>query len=104
MAEQFDEFVILELFGRTKCAGRLRERVIAGFGYLWLEIPDGDGWVTRFISPNAAYAITPTTEELAREAAAQWLPQPVHRWELKPAKVGAVESGSGDSYDGEPPW
>lgn len=83
MAEEFDEWVVVELLGRTCRAGRLTERVIAGHGFLRLEVPDGDGWVTQFIGPAAVYAITPVTEDVARAAAANWRPEPVNRWELR---------------------
>ena len=101
MADKFDEWAVVELMGRVRRAGRLTEQVIAGHGFLRLEIPNGDKWVTQLVSPTAVYAITPTTEAMAREAAAMWHPQPVSRWELEPAKPSAR-----DSYDsdGEPPW
>ena len=101
MAEKFDEYVILGLFGHVRRAGRLTEQEIAGHGFLRLDIPDGDGWVTQIVNPSAVYAITPPTEELARAAAAAWRHKPVRRYELPAAKPSVR-----DSYvsDGEPPW
>ncbi|KLL11564.1 hypothetical protein [Protofrankia coriariae] len=86
-AETFNEWAILELFGHIRRAGRVREQEIAGQGFLRLDIPDGDSWITQLISPKAIYALTPTTEELARAAATRWQPEPVHPWELPAAST-----------------
>lgn len=78
----FAEWVILELMGHRRLAGYLTEQDIAGKGFLRLEIP-GDNGATQFYNPTAVYAITPTTEEIARRV--QGDPAPVRYWELEPA-------------------
>lgn len=37
---------------------------------------------TQFYAPAAVYAVTPTTEDMARRFAARCKPQPVEEWEL----------------------
>lgn len=91
MPERFDEYVILGLFGHVRRAGRLTEQEIAGHGFLRLDIPTGDSWVTQIINPKAVYDITPTTEELARAAAATWRHEPVRQYELAPAEKPAYD-------------
>ncbi|WP_322768423.1 acetyltransferase [Frankia sp. Cr1] len=80
--QNFDEWAIIELFGHVRRAGRVREWEVAGHGFLRLDIPDGGQWVTQFVNPKSIYALTPTTEKLARAAATRWQPEPVHPWEL----------------------
>jgi hypothetical protein len=98
---ELDEWMIVELMGHVRRAGRVREMEIAGRGFLRLDIPaaDGEGWATQYLSPGAVYALTPTTEEIARAAAARWQPTPVHRWELPAAAEPARYVDGGDDDD-----
>lgn len=87
MSEQsspFEGWAILELMGHRKLAGMLSEQEIAGGAFLRIDIPGTDGQpsATQFYAPAAVYAITPTTEEIARAVATYHQPQPVTRWEL----------------------
>lgn len=109
-SETLDSWAIVEMMGHVRRAGRLREVELAGAGFLRLDIPTNTGgWTTQLIAPAAIYAITPTTEEIARAAARSGQPEPVHRWELPFAvaddsddgghadsTVGGVYSGSDD--------
>jgi len=83
----FAEWMILELMGHRRLAGRVREVQLAGVGFLRLDIPecDGDPGRTQYISPGSVYALHPVDEATARQAAAAWRPEPVHRWELPAA-------------------
>lgn len=84
-ASTFEEWVILELMGHRRLAGRLREQEIAGEGFLRLDVypgPAAEPTATQFYRPGAVYCITPTTEILARRFAARTDPGPVTRWEL----------------------
>lgn len=83
----FAEWVILELLGHRRLAGWLTEQQIAGASFLRLDIPgtpDQPG-ATQLYSPGSVYAITPTTEEIARAVAARSASAPVQRWELPAA-------------------
>lgn len=81
------EWVILELLGHRRLAGWLTEQQIAGASFLRLDIPGGPGQpaATQLYSPGSVYAITPTTEEIARQVATRSRPAPVQRWELPAA-------------------
>jgi hypothetical protein len=80
----FDGWVILELMGHRRLAGRLTEQQIAGSGFLRLDIPC-EPPVTQFYSPSAVYAITPASEVTARQAAGVLSrPAPVEQWEIAP--------------------
>jgi hypothetical protein len=98
--EQFEEWVVLELLGHRKLAGRVREAVIAGGAFLRLDIPRADGsWTTQFYSPASVYAMTPTEEDTARAYAARHQPEPVHRYELPPASAEGTAERDPDGYD-----
>lgn len=60
--------------------------------FLRLDIPGDDGDVaTQFYNPSAVYAMTPVSEEMARQVAKAHRPAPVTRWELPPASVEEAE-------------
>ena len=83
MEEKFDQWCILELMGHRRLAGRVTDAVIGGGAFLRIDIPKNDNtFTTQYYSPQSVYAITPTTEELARMVAKQNQPEPVYRWEL----------------------
>lgn len=91
MAETtFEGWAILELMGHRKLAGYLSEHEIAGKGFIRIDVPT-EPPATQLYSPAAVYAITPTTEEVAR------------RWELPADTRGAVnaEFDEGDDF-GDP--
>ena len=80
---------IVEQLGHKRLAGYLTEAVIAGAGFLRIDIPGADGQppATQYIAPSTLYALTPTTEETARRVAAINRPAPVQRWELPAAPM-----------------
>lgn len=77
-------WAVLELMGHRRLGGLVREDLFAGSKVIRIEIPDGDGFTTQFYGGGSLYALTPTTEEIARAVAARNQPAPVHRWELPP--------------------
>ncbi|MET8864644.1 hypothetical protein ABZW11_17040 [Nonomuraea sp. NPDC004580] len=95
----FEEWVILEILGHRRLAGRLTEASIAGGSFLRIDIPAADGQpaITQYYAPSSVYAITPTTEAIARRAAALSRPAPVSRWELAAADTPSTP----ELYDDE---
>ena len=85
MADTFAEWVILELLGHRRLAGYLTEQQIAGASFLRLDVPS-EPPATQYYAPSSVYAITPTTEEMARQVARRNRPAPVQRWELPAAE------------------
>lgn len=66
-----------------RLVGRLSEVTIANSSFLRIDISGADGCeTTQFYAPAAVYAITPTTEEVARRAASLNTVAPINRWEL----------------------
>lgn len=80
----YEGWTILELMGHRRLGGYVTEQEIAGKKMLRIEIQgEGDKVVTQFYSPESLYAMTPTTEEIAR-ALGRRAPAPVHAYELPP--------------------
>lgn len=97
---QLKEWCVVELLGHRRVGGYVTEQTIAGKGFLRIDIPRRDGTMTtQFANPDSLYCLTPTTEELARAVALENQPEPVHRWELPPARVSVTPD---DHYGDEP--
>jgi hypothetical protein len=79
----FEGWAILELMGHRRLAGRVSEVELAGHGFLRLDVPEVDGrpGATQFYAPASVYALTPTTEEVARGLRSR--PEPVTVWDLQ---------------------
>lgn len=90
----FNEWAILELMGHRRVAGKVTEQEIAGANFIRIDVYGDDGAVaTQFYSPQAVYAITPTTEEIARAVAVNSQPQPVSPWEIRGLLEAQPRSG-----------
>ncbi len=94
--EKFEQWMIIEMFGHIRLAGKATEaNILGGHALLRLDIPSKDGkFTTQFIGPSAIFRMTPTTEEIARKVAEQSDPEPIHRWEFPQLQNGpqGVES------------
>lgn len=88
MSETFDCWAIVELFGHIRVAGHVTEEEHLGTKMGRIDIPNvSGGFTTQWFSGSSVYRLTPTTEEVARAVAAKSQPEPVHRWELPPART-----------------
>ena len=85
--EQLDTYAILDLFGHTRVAGRVRNAQIAGAGMIRIEVLDSEGneAQTEYYSPQAVYSLKPVTKELAVAAARQLDNSPVEPYSLQRA-------------------
>lgn len=97
---------IVELMGHRRLAGRVREECLFGTVFLRLEVPspqDEETFVTQFYGGSSVYAITPTTEAIARAVSRASQPAPVQRWEL-PAAPATPERTDHDHDGDAAPW
>jgi hypothetical protein len=88
MANDFEEWAILELMGHRKLAGKITEATIGGSAFVRIDIPNG---ATQFYSAGAIYCITPVDEVLAVAAAGTFAPIPISRWELPETTISDDE-------------
>lgn len=109
MSEQtpsFDVWAIVELFGHARIAGRVCEQVIAGQGFLRVDVPNMPApnpsiavqGFTRLFGPGAIYSITPVSEEVARRAAASMRVEPFNVYLAVPQLKGGID-WAGDEGD-----
>jgi hypothetical protein len=80
----FKTWAIVELFGHQVIAGEVSEQVIAGQGFIRVDVPEvkGQAAYSKLYGHAAIYCMTPTDEATAK-AAAQGLRQPpIELWKL----------------------
>jgi hypothetical protein len=82
--QQFEQWVILELMGRQKIAGKATEAVVAGAGFIKIDVPETTRHpaFTRFVSPSSIYAINPVDEATARHQAERINEAPIQQWDV----------------------
>lgn len=79
--KEAEEWVVLELLGHLKLAGRVTEEERFGTKLGRIDIPMEDGsFVTRYFSGAAVYGMTPVTETVARQVAKGLSHYPVQPW------------------------
>lgn len=101
MAEEFEEYAIVELFGHQVIAGKVSEQVIGGQGFVRVDVPainGGDGF-TKFYGAGAIYAITPTDEETCMAAVQGLRKKPIEVWSLHLPQLSAGDERPGDYED-----
>lgn len=79
-----DKFwAIVELFGHTVLSGEVSKCEIGDFVQINIpEVGDVPAW-SKMVNPKAIYAITPTTEEVARAKAETIKAMPINRWDTE---------------------
>lgn len=82
MTEQnkFDQWAIVEVMGHRTYAGRVFDETIAGKGFLRIDVPETpttQAW-TKLLGVDSIYAITPCSEQTARQSAGRLHATPHH--------------------------
>ena len=68
---KFEQWAIVDVMGDKKYIGKVSEQVIAGCGFVRVDIPKTEtvnGW-TKLIGTSSICAITPVEEDIARQMA-----------------------------------
>jgi hypothetical protein len=83
--ESFEQWCLVEMMGRNRIAGKVTERVVAGQGFLQVDVPETkkNPAFTRLIHPNSLYAINPMDEQTARAYAENIQSKPIDGWDVK---------------------
>ena len=101
----FESYAIVELMGHNRIAGKVTEEVVAGAAMLRVDVPQTSSKqpFTKFYSPSAVYAITPTDEAVAQRAAElfdEWaVPPMILRMPESPQLADKVVVQNGRDYD-----
>lgn len=101
-------WAIVEIYGHTKIAGLVTEQVIAGQGFIRVDVPDlpaagpyrAQEKFTRLYGANAIYSITPVSEEIALQAAQSMRVKPVNVY-VAPLLTERIQEDDNDDYDDE---
>jgi hypothetical protein len=95
----FSTWAVVDLLGHQRIAGHLTEQAIAGYGFIRVEVPavsarDGTPHAafTRYLNPQAIYAITPLDEPIVRALAADLAQRPIDLYDL-PALIKELRAG-----------
>lgn len=80
----FEQWCIVELFGHQKIAGKVSEQVIAGQGFVRVDVPGFGEQVefSRLYGSGAIYSIIPTSEDVVKMYLRKNTFQPIHPYEL----------------------
>lgn len=81
----FAEWAIVEVMGHNRYIGHVTEHVIAGQGFVRLDVPAttrSPRW-TKLIGTGSIYAITPIEESIARAMVEQSHQAPISAFELR---------------------
>lgn len=92
----YEGWSIVEIMGHNTIAGYVSEQSIAGVAMLRVDVPGTEAQpaYTKFYGGTAIYAITPTTEEIAKVAAQRLAVRPVDSWVVPDPRPRLVDSSS----------
>jgi hypothetical protein len=99
MAEKFEQWAIIDLFGHTRIAGKISEQVIGGCSFVRVDVPEIDGHqpFTKLYGQGAIYGMLFVDEETATGAAKIMQEKPVDVWSAKKM----LELASSDDHKSE---
>lgn len=102
MAEKFEQWAIVELFGHQRIAGLITEQAIGGTSFVRVDVPGTDGkqGFTKLYGQGAIYGMTFVDEETGRAAVKQIAPKPIDEWSAR----RMLELPSEDSAQEEIPY
>lgn len=100
-AKAFEQWCLVEIFGKQKYAGLVSEQVIGGCNFVRLDVPETAR--TKLFGQGAIYAMTPIEEDVARVLAAQYDQRPVSVYELPDEVRQAMHAARRIAGPGDPP-
>jgi hypothetical protein len=97
----FDNWCIVELFGHQKISGKVTEQVIAGQGFIRVDVPATSRHpsFTRLFGSGAIYSITPVEAEIAQTAAEHIWIEPVTVYIAPGNQLAAGDDDEGEYED-----
>jgi hypothetical protein len=100
-SEKFDCWAVVEVMGHQRYAGRVTEQAIGGCAFVRVDVPAVEGRLpyTKLLGQGSIFAITPVSEAVARNVAAQSYAKPVEVY--APAMQQALSFNRGATDDNE---
>lgn len=106
---KFEQWAIVDVMGHQRFVGHVTEQVIAGTGFVRVDVPETDktpAW-TKLVGTASIYSITPVSEAIARKLATLSQQRPVQAYELRAEderrpRIGAAAATDDDEDDGGP--
>lgn len=94
---KFASWAIVEVMGHSQYAGWVTTEVLAG-PMIRVDVPELEGRpaFTKYLAPASLFAITPCTEQTAREAAKAYRARAVSMFELPMLRI---EREDHDDYE-----
>lgn len=105
--EPFDQWAIVEVLGHNQYSGRVTEQTVGGAAMIRVDVPAMTydvGWdgeknfyqpaFTKLLSAASIYAITPCSEEVAREAAQKFRATPMNVISFEQAVMRRLDKAS----------
>ena len=92
--DKFEQWAIVDVMGHQRYVGLVSEQVIAGQGFVRVDIPktaDVEGW-TKLIGTASIYAITPVDEAIARQMAEGAKSKPIEAYQLTDKMIAAAST------------
>ena len=85
MADEFRSWAVVEIMGHKELAGFASTETIAGAAMIRVDVPATTRFegFTKYLSPNAVYAISPCSEETARLRAEAIKKTPFESWSVE---------------------
>lgn len=102
MSESTEEprWVILDLLGHVRLAGKVSEVEMFGEKMGRLDVPTADGgFLTRYFGGKSVYSMVPVSEQVARDVAKGCTHEPVSPWDYPKQLVAPTRPTSGDYGD-----
>lgn len=83
-SEKFECWGLVEVMGHSRYAGKISEQSIGGCNFVRVDIPafEDRPEFTKLLGQSSIFAITPTTEQIARGMAQQFHSTPISVYDL----------------------
>jgi hypothetical protein len=98
--EKFDQWAIVDVMGHQRYVGRVTEQVIAGCGFIRVDVPNEDGSIafTKLIGTASIYAISPVQQDVALQMNRGRRPTPIEAYALPQPKAQPAMTRDPDEY------
>src|SRR5882672_8405954 len=85
MEDKQELFALVELFGHSRIAGKVSDYQVGGASFVRIDVPasETEPAFTRFLHPNAIYAINPISEMMMKAMAERIKSKPIDIWDAE---------------------